>query len=163
MNQELVIDESNFAQYFKDCRNSRPEKGDIMAKFTAIAEFVDGRMKKDIIELLSNKDNKVNAAIQVMRKLGCATEKDAIRICKEICQDLSSGMKIEEVEAKAYKYQMETFYYTKKEFVPIDDPHWSLIGLLNLDEFLDRSGNKLRMESKLNNSTKEVDEGKQEI
>jgi hypothetical protein len=164
MNQELVIDENNFTQYFRDCRNCRPEKGDIMARFTAIAEFVDGRMKKDIIDLLYNKDNKVNAAIQVMRKLGCATEKDAIRICKDICQDLFSGMKPEEVESKVYKYQMESFYYTKKEFVPLDDPHWSLIGIANLDEFLDKSGNKLRMESKLNsNPTKEGDEQQQEV
>jgi hypothetical protein len=164
MNQEeLVIDESNFTQYFRDCRNNRPEKGDILAKFTAIAEFVDGRMKKDIIDLLYNKDNKVNAAIQVMRKLGCATEKDSIRICKEICQDLFSGMKFEEVESKVYKYQMESFYYTKKEYVPVGDPHWSLIGLTNLDEFLDKSGNKLRMESKLNSiPIKEGDEQQQQ-
>lgn len=161
--KELVIDESNFHQYFKDCRNSRPEKGDIMAKFTAIAEFVEGRMKKDIIDLLSNKENKVNAAVQVMRKLGCAVEKDAVRVCKEICQDLISGMKPEEVESKVYKYQVETFYYTKKEFVPVDDPHWSVIGIVNLDEFLDRSGNKLRMESKLSNPKKEVDEKEQEV
>jgi hypothetical protein len=161
---ELIIDEKNFHQYFRDCRNSRPEKGDIMAKFTAIAEFVDGRMKKDIIDLLFNKEGKVNAAIQVMRKLGCATEKDSIRICKEICQDLSSGMKPEEVEAKVYKYQMETFYYTKKEFVPQNDPHWSLIGIANLDEFLDNSGNKLKMEAKLStNSKKELDEPEQEV
>jgi len=161
--KELIIDETNFNQYFRDCRNSRPEKGDVMAKFTAIAEFVDGRMKKDIIDLLYNKEDKVNAAIQVMRKLGCAAEKDAVRICKEICKDLFSGMKPEEVESKVYKYQMETFYYTKKEFVPIDDPHWSLIGIANLDEFLDRSGNKLRMESKLNSSKKEGDETQQEV
>jgi hypothetical protein len=164
MNEELVIDENNFNHYFRDCRITRPEKGDIMAKFTAVAEFIDGRMKKDIIDLLSNKEGKVNAAIQVMRKLGCATEKDAIRICKEICKDLSSGMKPEEVEAKVYKYQMETFYYTKKDYVPLNDPHWSLIGIANLDEFLDKSGNKLRMDAKLStDSKKETNEQEQEV
>ena len=53
---ELVIDESNFTEYFKDCRIHRPERGDVMAKYTAIAEFVDGAMKKDVIHLLLNHD-----------------------------------------------------------------------------------------------------------
>lgn len=166
-NQELVINEENFHQYFKDCRNNRPNKGEIIAKFTAIASFMDGRMKKDIIDLLYNKEDKVNAAIQVMRKLGCATEKDSIKICKEICKDLFSGMSPSEVESKVYKYQMEIFYYTKKEYVPIDDPHWSVISIANLDEFLDKAGSKLRMESKLNreediNSRREDDQKQQE-
>lgn len=161
-NDNLVINEENFHQYFKDCRNNRPQKGEIIAKFTAMADFIDGRMKKDIIDLLYNKKDKVNSAVQVMRKLGCATEKDSIRICKEICKDLFNGISPSEVESKVYKYQMEVFYYTKKEYVPIDDPHWSVISIANLDEFLDKSGSKLRMESKLNrdniNSRREEDD-----
>lgn len=152
---ELVIDESNFNDYFRDCRRTRPDRGDIIAKFTAIAEFIDGRMKKDIIDLLYYKKDKVNAAVQVMKKLGCASEKDSIRVCKEICSDFLNGMTPEKVESKVYKYQMEMFYYTKKEHVPIDDPHWSVISIANLDEFLDNSGNKLRMESKLDIPKKE--------
>ena len=97
MSDEIVIDESNFTQHFRDCRMHRPERGDVMAKYTAIAEFVDGRMKQDIIDLLVNHE-KAYAATQVMRKLGCATEFDAIRVCKEIAEDLASGMTPEEVE-----------------------------------------------------------------
>lgn len=133
---ELVIDESNFTEYFKDCRIHRPERGDVMAKYTAIAEFVDGAMKKDVIHLLLNHDKAV-AATNVMRKLGCATEKDAVRICREIAEDLANGMTPSEVEKKSYEYQLESFYYTKKEYVPTDDPHWQLINLANLDSFLD--------------------------
>ena len=69
MSDEIVIDESNFTQHFRDCRMHRPQRGDVMAKYTAIAEFVDGRMKQDIIDLLVNHE-KAYAATQVMRKLG---------------------------------------------------------------------------------------------
>lgn len=148
MNDELVIDETNFAEHFRDVRMNKPQRGEVMARFTAMAEFVDGHMKRDIIDLLHNK-NKIEAAIQVMRKLGSATEKEAIRICKEVCRDLASGMSLKEVENKTYKYQLELFYYTKKENIPVDDPHWSVISLKNLDEFLDQAGQKVKMKTTL--------------
>ena len=40
MTQELIIDENNFDQYFRDISKNVPEKGDVLAKYTAIAEFV---------------------------------------------------------------------------------------------------------------------------
>lgn len=147
MTEDLVIDETNFSQYFRDCRISRPEKGDVIARYCAIAEFVDGQMKKDIIDLLLNKD-KAFAATQVMRKLGCANQKDAIRICREVAEDLANGMTPEEVEKKVYEYELEVFYYTKKEYVPLGDPHWSVISIANLDTFLDASNQKLTMKAK---------------
>lgn len=148
MTDELVIDENNFTQYFRDCRMHRPERGDIMAKYTAIAEFIDGQMKKDIIDLLMNKE-KALAATQVMRKLGCATEYDAIRVCKEVAEDLAAGMSAEEVEKKPYEYQLETFYYTKKEYVPVDDPHWQIISIANLDSFLDKENRVVSFKTKI--------------
>lgn len=148
MSEELVIDESNFSQYFRDCRISRPERGDVIARYSANAEFIDGQMKRDIIDLLHNRD-KAMAATQVMRKLGCATQGDSLRVCKEICRDLASGMTLKEVEQKVYSYNIEVFYYTKKEFVPIDDDHWSLIGINNLDEFLDQANQRLKIKSRI--------------
>lgn len=148
MIEELIIDETNFSEYFRDCRNSIPERGDIMARYVANAEFTEGQMKRDIIDLLHNKD-KAFAATQVMKKLGCATQIDSVRVCKEICQDIASGMTLEEVEKKSYFYDVEFFYYTKKEFVPVDHPHWTPIGLDNLDEFLDKAGNKIKMKTKI--------------
>lgn len=147
-NEELVINELNFSQYFRDCRISKPERGDVMARYSARAEFLDGQMKRDIIDLVHNRD-KAFAATQVMRKLGCATQADSVRICKEICQDLASGMSLKEVEDKIYTYDIELFYYTKKEYIPIDDPHWTPIGIANLDEFLDQSGARLTIKSKI--------------
>jgi hypothetical protein len=151
MNEELIINESNFSEYFRDCRISRPERGDVIARYLAMAEFIDGRMKKDVIDLLANK-NKAFAATQVMRKLGCATQTDAVRVCKEICKDLVSGMSFEEVEQKVYTYDIELFYYTKKEYIPFDNPHWDTIGIVNLDEFLDKAGNKFKISSKIVNN-----------
>lgn len=148
MTDELVIDESNFGEYFRDCRTNKPQRGDIIARYAAVAEFVDGRMKLDIIDLLTRTDKAV-AATQVMRKLGCATQQEAVRICREICEDLANGMPPEEVERKVYRYTLEVFYYTKKEYVPVDDPHWSVISIDNLDEFLDMGDNKLRMTMKI--------------
>ena len=148
MSEELLIDESNFSEYFRDCRISKPERGDVMACYTAVAEFVDGRMKKDIIDLLSNKEKAV-AATNVMRKLGCATQRDSLRVCREIAEDLDSGMTAEEVEKKSYRYQFEMFFYTKKEHVPAEDPHWSIINIANLDTFLDNQKRKVTISSKI--------------
>lgn len=148
MNDELVIDEKNFTEYFRDCRTSRPTRGDVMAKYTAIAELVGGRMKTDLIDLLVNKD-KAFAATQVMRKLGCASQKDAIRVCREIAEDLAKGLTPEQVEQKPYEYQMEAFYYAKKEHVPTNDPHWCIIGIDNLDTFLDSVEQKLSIEARV--------------
>lgn len=148
MTDKLIIDENNFSTYFRDCRTSQPERGDVIACWTGKAEFIDGQMKKDIIDLLLNKD-KAFAATQVMRKLGGATQKDCVRVCKEIAVDLAKGMSKEEVEKKVYEYQIELFYYAKKEYIPIDDPHWSVIGINNLDEFLDQANQKLKIKSKI--------------
>lgn len=148
LDEEVVIDASNFDSYFFDVRMNKPQRGQVMARYAASAEFVDGRLKKDIIDLIYNKD-KAEAATRVMRKLGCATEKDAIRVCKEIAKDLVGGMTVEEVEQKIYKFTIEVFYYTKAEYVPKDDPHWSIISLKNLDEFLDASQKKIRIQTKV--------------
>jgi hypothetical protein len=56
----------------------------------------------------------------------------------EIGEDLKSGMSVEEVQKKPYKYKMEMYYYTMPEYVPKGDLHWSACTVLNLDEFLDR-------------------------
>jgi hypothetical protein len=149
MDNDFVIDSTNFEKYFRDCRISRPERGDVMARYSAIAEFVDGKMKQDIIHLLTNHDNKAIAATNVMRKLGCATESEAIRICKEVTEDLANGMTEKEVEEKAYRYKMEIFYYVKKEYVPENDPHWTIISITNLDKFLDSTNQLVSIKSKI--------------
>ena len=128
--EELVIDETNFSEYFRDVRKFGPQAGDVMAKFSAIAEFVGGQAKKDIIYLL--KIGKVQQATMVMQKIHGAKEPDCYRICREMCEDLLE-MKEEDVEVKPYEYHLEFFYYTKKEYVPREDVRWETIKLLDIE------------------------------
>lgn len=129
--QELVIDDSNFGDYFFDARKHGPKKGQVMAKFSAIAAFGDGPHKHDIIKLL--KIDKATQAAAVMKKIHHAREPDCFRVCREMCEDLVDGMSDEDVAAKEYEYVLEAFYYAQREHVPKGDPHWETIQLLEFD------------------------------
>ena len=133
--ENIIIDEKNFDQYFFDVRINKPQKNQVLVKYSAMAELVDGVMKKNLIELC--KKDKVHAATQVMRKLAGSCEIDSVRVLKEMCQDIIGGMSDEEVEKKIYKYKFEMFYYTEKKYIP-DDPHWSAISINNLDSFSEK-------------------------
>lgn len=146
--EELIIDESNFDQYFFNIKDHRPQRGQVIARYSAIAEFCAGPMKNQVIELIRD-DIKAEAASRILRNVLCSVERDSFRIPREMAQDLLNGMTEEEVRQKPYRYTIEMFYYTEKNNVPIDDMHWSVISINNLDEFLDATGNKMKMASKL--------------
>lgn len=131
MDNELVIDESNFDDYFFDARKHAPKAGQILAKFKAVATFGDGPHKYDVLRLL--KVDKAREAAMVMRKIHFAREPDCYRICREMCEDLAEGMTEQEVAEKEYRYVLEAYYYTQREFVPKNDPHWETIQLLEYD------------------------------
>lgn len=153
-----VIDESNFHEYFVDVRKHGPKKGQILARFSAVADLIEGQLKQDIIYLLSTMDNGGISAVKVMQKLGCATYEAAIDVCMEIAEDLKTGysesdvevgthpdsnrplpdLVSEKVEKKVYSYHYEQFFYTQAECVPKDDKHWDIIQINNLDEHLDK-------------------------
>lgn len=138
---EIEIDENNFEEHFRDVRVNSPERGDVMAQYSAAAEFVDGNEKRQIISLLTSTDNKMEATAQVMRKLLCASELDAYRVPRCMAEDLLAGMTEEEVALKPYKYTFEMFFYTSPDNVPNEDPHWSVISLLNLEDFVGKTAN----------------------
>lgn len=125
----IIIDESNFDQYFFDVRKHKPQAGQVMARFEAVAEFVDSQMKRDIVYLLSHGDKGGLSSQKVMRKLGGASEADSIRVPKEMITDLLNGMTVDEVCQKPYQYHYEAFYYTERKNVPKNDPHWSIISI----------------------------------
>lgn len=125
----LVIDETNFDQYFFDAKKHTPKKGQVMARYTATAYLEDGNLKRDLISLLS-KSNKAEAASRVMKVLGGATAKDSYRVPKEMAIDLAMGMSEDEVAKKPYKYTFETVYWAAKGVVPENDPHWYTIPVL---------------------------------
>jgi hypothetical protein len=143
MTTQTIIDDSNFNEYFFDARSHGPKKTHILARFSAIADFVDGQMKQDVIYLLSTMDNGGASAVKVMQKLGCATYEAAIDVCLQVAEDLKAahtkGLDVAEVvEKKPYSYHYEQFFYTEAECVPKGDVHWDIIQISNLDEHLDK-------------------------
>jgi hypothetical protein len=121
--------EENFDEFFFDVRRHKPKPGQVMAKFTAVAQFVDSEPKKNIIQLL--KIDKAFQAVQVMKKIHGAKEPDCYRICRAIAEDLLN-MPEEEVLKKPYEFVVEYLFYTQKEMVPLNK-HWSLVSLMKYD------------------------------
>lgn len=126
------ITAENFNQYFFDVRKHRPKPGQIMAKFQAIAVLGDGPEKMDLVRLIQT--DKIYQAVRVVQKIHCAREPECYTLLKQMCQDLLAGMTPEEVCKKDYEYVLRVFYYTNRECVPANDPHWETIQLLKLEE-----------------------------
>lgn len=136
---DLVIDESNFDQYFRDVKTNGPQKGDVMAVYRAVAELTTGSLKEQIVDALCREDIGARKAVQLAVKLGRTSRKEAVKLIKQICGDLYAGMQKDLVIAKSYRYIFEMFFYTKKEYVPIDDQHWEIVTLRNLEELVDKT------------------------
>ena len=117
-------------EQFYDVAKHRPRKGQVMAKYTAVAEFIHGQAKQDVIRLLQM--DKAVAAVNVMKKIHHVREPECFRVLREMAEDLLV-MTPEEVEQKPYKMVIEYFYYTDRSNVPTDDPHWEMIPLLDYD------------------------------
>lgn len=133
---ELVITEKNFNQHFFDVRQNKPQRGQVIACYSAMADFVRGHEKQNIIDLILKTD-KMLPCSQVMRKLLFASEIDAYRVPRMMAEDLLNGMSVNEVQEKPYRYKVEMYFYTEPDKVPKDDPHWTIIELVNLEEHLD--------------------------
>lgn len=141
MNKELIIDESNFSDYFKDVSvKKKPDKDEIIACYTTRAKLCAGDIKKDVILSI---ENNVYSSIKILQKIAKSRYEDAVSLIKEMLSDKLSGMSDDDIENKEYEYVAEFFYYTKKEYVPIDDPRWSTLKIHNVDELLDKEKNIL--------------------
>jgi hypothetical protein len=125
----MEITEENFSEYFHDIRTHRPQPGEVMAKYTAVAYLEDGLEKWNMIDLLS-KAGKAHAATAVMRKCFFASERDSVSVARQMAEDLMSMTKYD-VAKKSYKYNLEMFFYVLPEHVPADDPHWTTINLID--------------------------------
>lgn len=145
---ELVIDQSNFNQYFHDVRTNQPQRGQVMARYAATAELIDGGLKRDLIDILCLHETP-ETVVKLMRKIGCATERDSWAVPLQMAKDLLSGEAPDDVAHKPYKFVCEAFFYTQKELIPLDDPHWTCVTLANLDEFLDAKDNRLKMNARV--------------
>jgi len=129
--ESIVIDASNFDKYFFDVRQYGPQKGQVMAKFSAVAVLGSGQEKLDLVNLL--KIDKVHQASQVMNRIHLAKAPDCYRVLREMCEDLLSGMSDEEVNQKEYEFLLEAVFYTKRECIPKNDPHWETLHVIDYD------------------------------
>src|SRR5438105_1641757 len=120
-------------EVFFDVRCNRPKKGQILALYTAMAEFISGPEKQNIIDLLKNTEKAI-AVSQVMKKLICASELDSFRVPIAIAEDILKGLTDKEILDKIYKFKMEMYFYALPQDIPVDDPHWSTISLVDLTE-----------------------------
>ncbi len=127
LDDNLVIDASNFDQYFFDVKKNGPKRGQVMARYVSKAELVAGEEKGYLIDLLLTNPLGAEMGVQIARNAFAAQEKDAIKLCKEVAQDLLNGMGRQQVMEKPYSYTLEKFYWTKEKYVPKDNPHWQVI------------------------------------
>ena len=105
-------------------------------------------VKQQIINLLLTKD-KIIPALQVMRNLLCVNYQDAIRVLKEMANDLMNNYSSDEVMVKLYKFTVQMYFYTKKEYVPRNDPHWTVTSVIDMDKFFqDDMANGVEIKSK---------------
>lgn len=130
---ELVIDDSNFGSYFFDITKNAPKKGQVLAKYTAMADFVKGDVKDYIIETLLTNPMGAEMATQVMKYHCHATDEYATSVPMAIAKDMADGMTREEVSIKSYRFQIEYFYWTEAKYVPKGDLHWECIAITRAD------------------------------
>ena len=124
----------NFDEYFFDIRKFKPQKGQVIACYSAVAYLEDGADKRQLVSLLMQEDKAV-AATAVMRNLFLASQEDSFRIPREIAEDLCV-MDEDAVGRKPYKYTVQMHFYALPEHIPVDDPHWSMITLVNMESFV---------------------------
>lgn len=128
----MQINEANFKDYFfRADEKYKPEKGQVLARWRTSADFVDGWVKRNIIQLLCSHESGAESSHRIMTKLVSAVNKDAVRVLREMTEDLIGGMSVDEVCEKPYRFVVEQFYWTQKEYVP-DDVHWDLISCVDV-------------------------------
>ncbi len=136
MEQEMSkeMTQAWFEENFFDVRKHKPKKGQVLAQFRAAAAFVDGWVKENVVTLLKDNMAGAESAHKVMRNMVGAVEEDAVKVLLEITEDLMAGVDVDTVLQKEYKMIVEYFYWTTRECVPTDDPHWQIITVVEPDD-----------------------------
>jgi hypothetical protein len=158
MSEDLVIDEENFLDYFRPVENGPPKEGEILANFKSMAELHDGEIKREIVRLLSTEDIGAKMAIQVMEKLCKADKRWATRVITQICSDIYHGMNLEDVYKRKYEFMVHMSFYTKKEYVPKDNKHWSTLELEKTIKIDDQTNNIINDEKVIKEENKGISE-----
>ncbi len=125
--EELVIDETNFSDYFREITKSMPAHGDALVCFRALAHFCDGPLKQEVINLLRYEFGSVQKCVGRLIRFGGATREQAVKLLLDISKDLMDGMNVNDVLKKEYPFVFEKMYYAKPEHVPVDDKRWQIL------------------------------------
>lgn len=128
---ELVIDESNFNEYFFDAKKYSPKQGQVLACYETMAELVDSDLKKNIVQILQSSEQGATSVVSILQKHANAPYDDALKLTKEILLDLQK-MSVEQVLAKPYEFRCQIFYYTEKQYIPCNDRHWWSTSLIEV-------------------------------
>lgn len=147
MSDELIIDETNFNDHFFETKTHRPKPGQVLARYTAMAELVDGDVKDFIINALRKPEKIGGEMVKQVLKHHChATDYFSEAIMEQIYDDLHKyNLSENDVREKPYRFQIEYFYWTKPENIPENDVHWERISVVESDAAKDH---KAEMERK---------------
>ena len=160
MPDEIIIDESNFHLYFHEIGKNKPKKGQVLARYTAMAEFIAGEVKTFVVSALMNSGMGAEMSSQVMKYHCHATDDYATSVPLQIAEDLKNGMTEEEVKNKPYRFQLEYFYWTEPENIPTDDVHWEMITVTKSE--MEIAWKEIELED-MEKKEREADEKIQEI
>jgi hypothetical protein len=127
METELVIDDTNFSQYFREINKAAPAQGDSLVVFRALAYFCEGALKQEIIDLLRFEFGSVKKCVGRLIKFAGSTREQAVKICLDLAKDLIDGISLEDVKKKEYPFVFEKFYYVNPQYVPEDDKRWQIL------------------------------------
>lgn len=131
---ELVIDQSNFDQYFFDIKKHGPTEGQIMARFCAKAQLMNSVEKQNLVDVLLTNKEGAEIGVNMSQNTFSCTESEAVKLCKEIVLDLLNGKSKTEVLEKPYTFTIEKFFWTREEYVPKNNPHWKAIKITVIKE-----------------------------
>jgi len=134
--EEFGITDDNFDDYFFSADNRKPEKGQVMVRFNAIAELVDGNLKRDMINLLLNNKKGAIGASKMLQVFGKAVEEDCVQVTLKMAEDLYEGVSEDEVAKKSYKFRLQQLFYTQPEYASaiIKLPFWTKIKMIDIRE-----------------------------
>ncbi len=141
---DFIIDENNFDKYFRNTRNNKKQKNDVIVMFSSSAVFAKGKLKEEIVDLLSTEFNSVNKCLGKLFKFAYAPHAQSIKVCKNIIQDYISGMNREDIINKEYPFVLQMFFYTKEKYIPNNDKRWLVIS----DDYRKNNSNFVALQRK---------------
>lgn len=127
---DVEINESNFHEYFSDARTTKPKQGQILAKYVAVADFIEGDHKQHVIDLL--KKGRVTESVQVLTRIHGAKVPWCYKVLRDMCEDLLK-YSTPYVEKNPYEMVVEYLFWANPEHVPKNDQHWQTLNVIEYD------------------------------